>query len=156
MGMHLGKLETRYNENMQQENLLAGFVRKKVPRHEMHRELSCSLLRPSKRILRRAVSLGSDSLSLVQRLMRELDRSLVRVVVGEIKILTNTSLFSRPFSISHVPCQCNEAAHILAHSAELLISTVFINFAPNCIRKTLCFKNEEWRPIEDRFEKKAW
>jgi hypothetical protein len=97
--------------------------------------------------LRRAVSLAndegfdkamvvSDCLSLILRLQSsELDRSMVGVVVQDIKLLA-ASFAS--ISFSHVYRQCNESAHIMARSAEHFRSSIFRNFAPECIGKTLC------------------
>ncbi|KAI5001361.1 hypothetical protein ZWY2020_026011 [Hordeum vulgare] len=96
---------------------------------------------------RRAVSLASeegfdrilvvsDCLSLVQRLeSSELDRSMVGVVIQDIKNIC--SRFTDA-SFKHALRQCNEAAHVLARSAELFVSTIFRNSVPDCIRKTLC------------------
>jgi hypothetical protein len=74
------------------------------------------------------VMIGSDYLSLVQHLLsRQLDRSLVGVVVGDIKILANNFT---SFSINYVCRQCNEAAHILAlQFLETLPQNVFEVFA---------------------------
>jgi ribonuclease HI len=97
--------------------------------------------------LRRAVSIAdsggfgklmvvSDCLSLIQRVNSSaLDRSNVGVVVQDIKHL---ALSFNEISFSHVRRHCNESAHILARSAELFSSSVFRNFAPDCIRQTLC------------------
>jgi hypothetical protein len=97
--------------------------------------------------MRRAVSLAtdegfskiqvvSDCLSLVQRINSQVqDRSFVGVVVQDIKTIATGF---NEFSVYHVRHQCNESAHILARSAELFICSVFRNFAPDCIRKTLC------------------
>jgi hypothetical protein len=82
------------------------------------------------------VMVVSDYLSLVQRWQSpELDRSIVCVVIQDIKQLQTRS---SSFAITHVLCQCNVSAHILARSAELFRSTVFRNFTPKCIRETLC------------------
>jgi ribonuclease HI len=97
--------------------------------------------------LRRALSLAgdegfskimvvSDCLSLVQRVLApSMDRSSVGVVVQDIKALAQDF---EAFSLSHVFHQFNESAHILARSAERYVFFVFRNFAPDCIRKTLC------------------
>uniref|UniRef100_A0ACD5WXJ3 Uncharacterized protein n=1 Tax=Avena sativa TaxID=4498 RepID=A0ACD5WXJ3_AVESA len=97
--------------------------------------------------MRRAVSLAteegfskievvSDCLSLVQRINSQVqERSYVGVVVQDIR--TIASAFAE-FSVSHVRRHCNESAHILARSAEFFISSIFINFTSDCIRKTLC------------------
>jgi hypothetical protein len=97
--------------------------------------------------LRRAVSIAdsegfgklmvvSDCLSLIQRVNSSaLDRSNVGVVVQDIKHLALNFI---EISFSHVCRHCNESAHILARSAELFSSSVFRNFAPDCIRQTLC------------------
>jgi hypothetical protein len=96
--------------------------------------------------LRRAVSLAndegfdkamvvSDYLSLILRLQSsELDRSMVSVVVQDIKLAASFA----SISFSHVYRQCNESAHIMARSAKLFRSSFFRNFALECIRKTLC------------------
>jgi hypothetical protein len=96
---------------------------------------------------RRAVSLAaeegfdkvvvvSDCLSLIQRLhSTELDRSMVGVVIQDIK--HSCSRFT-DISFKHALRQCNEGAHVLACSAELFVSSIFRNSAPDCIRKTLC------------------
>jgi ribonuclease HI len=82
------------------------------------------------------IQVVSDCLSLVQRINSQVqDRSYVGVVVQDIKTIATSF---HEFSVSHVRRQCNESAHILARSAELFISSVFRNFAPDCIRKTLC------------------
>jgi hypothetical protein len=78
----------------------------------------------------------SNCLSLIQHLhASELDRSSVGVVVQDIKSLAAnfTSIL-----FDHVRRQYNESAHILARSAELFVSSIFRNSAPDCIRKTLC------------------
>jgi ribonuclease HI len=97
--------------------------------------------------LRRALSLAgdegfskimvvSDCLSLVQRVLApSVDRSSVGVVVQDIKALAQDF---EVFSLSHVYRQFNESAHILARSAERYVFSVFRNFAPDCIRETLC------------------
>jgi ribonuclease HI len=97
-------------------------------------------------VLRRALSLAddegicklvvvSDCLSAIQRIQSTaMDRRLVGVVIQDIKELANnTNIY-----FSHVRRQCNESAHILARSAEHFVSSVFRNFAPECIRMTLC------------------
>jgi hypothetical protein len=63
------------------------------------------------------------------------DRSCVGAIIQHIKSLASNF---ESISFSHVRHQCNESAHILARSAELFICSVFRNFAPDCIRKTLC------------------
>jgi ribonuclease HI len=78
----------------------------------------------------------SDCLSVIHRINSVMpDRSPVGVVIQDIKALANN--FS-DISFSHVYRQGNEAAHILARSAERFSSIVFKNFAPDCIRQTLC------------------
>jgi hypothetical protein len=82
------------------------------------------------------VMVVSDCLSLVQRLMSPAqDRSFVGVVCQDIKLLR--SGFTT-FSINHVSHHSNESAHILARSAEHFVSYSVRNFAPECIRRTLC------------------
>jgi hypothetical protein len=78
----------------------------------------------------------SDCLFLVQRLMSPAqDRSFVGVVCQDIKLLR--SGFTT-FSINHVSRHSNESAHILARSAEHFVSYLVRNFAPECVRRTLC------------------
>jgi ribonuclease HI len=78
----------------------------------------------------------SDCLSVIHRINSVMpDRSPVGVVIQDIKALANN--FS-DISFSHVYRQGNEAAHILARSGEGFSSIVFKNFAPDCIRQTLC------------------
>jgi ribonuclease HI len=96
---------------------------------------------------RRAVSLAveegfdkiivvSDCLSLIHRLQSlELDRSMVGLVVQDIKHIC--TCFAE-VSFMHALRQCNEAAHVLARSAERFVSCTFRLSAPECIRKTLC------------------
>jgi ribonuclease HI len=98
-------------------------------------------------VLRRALSLAddegicklvvvSDCLSAIQRIQSTaMDRRLVGVVIQDIKEFANN--FTNIY-FSHVRRQCNESAHILARSAERFVSSVFRNFAPECIRMTLC------------------
>ena len=82
------------------------------------------------------VIFASDCLSVVQRILSpKPDRSMVGVVVSEIKLLM-ASLASATFR--HVNRYLNEAAHILARSCDV-ISLGFISVsAPVSIRKTLC------------------
>jgi hypothetical protein len=78
----------------------------------------------------------SNGLSVIHRINSVMpDRSPVGVVIQDIKALANN--FSDT-SFSHVYCQGNEAAHILARSAERFSSIVSKNFAPDCVRQTLC------------------
>jgi ribonuclease HI len=97
--------------------------------------------------VRRAISLAgdegfgrlqvvSDCLSVIQRINSTMtDRSIVGVVVQDIKHLADSF---EEVSFTHVRRHCNESAHILARSAERFISSTFRNFAPDCIRQTLC------------------
>jgi ribonuclease HI len=97
--------------------------------------------------VRRAVSLAgdegfgklqvvSDCLSVIQRINSTMvDRSSVGVIIQDIKSLASNF---ESISFSHVRRQCNESAHILARLAESFISSTFRNFAPDCIRQSLC------------------
>ena len=97
--------------------------------------------------LRRAVSFArdegvdraifaTDCLSLVQRLHSSpLDRSVVGMVVGDIKLLA--SEFSS-VSFTHVKRSLNEAAHVLANSCSSVISSDIFHSAPEFIERTLC------------------
>jgi ribonuclease HI len=97
--------------------------------------------------VRRAISLAgeegfgkvlvvSDCLSVIQRINSTvIDRSVVGVIVQDIK---HSSGSFEEISFSHVRRHLNESAHILARSAKRFISSTFRNFAPDCIRKTLC------------------
>ena len=97
--------------------------------------------------LRRAVSLAaeegfrkllvvSDCLSVIQRVnFLSMDRGSAGVVIQDIKCLVSS--FSE-VSFSHVCHQFNVSAHILARSAEQFVSSIFRNFAPECIRETQC------------------
>ena len=97
--------------------------------------------------MRRALSLAceegfrklvvvSDCLSVIQHVnSSSVDRGPAGVVIQDIKHLATQ--FDE-ISFSHVRRQYNVAAHTLARSAERFISTVFRNFAPDCIRQTLC------------------
>jgi hypothetical protein len=82
------------------------------------------------------VMVVSDCLFLVQRLRSPAqDRSFVGVVCQDIKLLRSGFTI---FSINHVSHHSNESAHILARSAEHFGSYLVRNFAPECIRRTLC------------------
>ena len=79
----------------------------------------------------------SDCLSVIQRVnSSNVDRGPAGVVIQDIKHIATQ--FDE-ISFSHVLRQYNVAAHTLARSAEHFISTVFRNFAPDCIRQTLCY-----------------
>jgi hypothetical protein len=78
----------------------------------------------------------SECLSVIQHVNSStLDQSNVGVEVQDIKHLAHGFDES---TFSHVLLHCNESAHILAPAAECFISSVFRNFAPDCIRQTLC------------------
>lgn len=96
--------------------------------------------------IRRALSLAgeegyanlivaSDCLSLVQRLTAStLDRSAVGVVIQDILFLASTCT---SISFKHVSRSCNHVAHVLARSADQLVSSVSRFDTPDCIRETL-------------------
>ena len=85
----------------------------------------------------RKLMVVSDCLSVIQRVKHSsVDRGPAGVVIQDIKHLATQ--FDE-ISFSHVYRQFNVAAHTLARSAEHFLSTVFRNFAPECIRQTLCY-----------------
>jgi hypothetical protein len=82
------------------------------------------------------VIFASDCLSLIQRLKSAgPDRSPVGSVVMDIKFLV-AGFSSATFR--HVRRHLNKAAHILARTFDFSSSGFFSDFAPDCIRKTLC------------------
>jgi hypothetical protein len=78
----------------------------------------------------------SDCLSMIQQInSMAIDQSVVGVIMQDIK---HSSGSFEEISFSHVCRHLNESAHILARSIKRFISSTFRNFAPDCIRKTLC------------------
>jgi ribonuclease HI len=82
------------------------------------------------------VTFTSDCLSLIQRLSSpNPDRSPVGLVVKDIKRLV-AGFSSATFR--HVRRSLNEAAHTLARTCDVSGLGFIYDFAPDCIRKTLC------------------
>jgi hypothetical protein len=82
------------------------------------------------------VIFASDCLSLVQRVNSVApDRSMVGTVVRDIKDLI-TSFSSASFH--HVRRSLNEVAHTLARICNVSSVGFLSDFAPDCIRKTIC------------------
>jgi hypothetical protein len=77
------------------------------------------------------IILASDCLSVVQRVNSSTrDRSLVRVVVEDIKVMA-ASMSS--VTVRHISRLLNNSAHVLARRVELFGSSFFRNSVPNCI-----------------------
>jgi hypothetical protein len=82
------------------------------------------------------VIFASDCLSLIQLVNSWTpDRSPEGIVVAYIK--TQAAGFSSA-SFRHVHRSINGAAHILARSCDVSSSGFVLNYAPDCIRETLC------------------
>jgi hypothetical protein len=82
------------------------------------------------------VIFASDCLSLIQRLNSPTqDRSQVGSLIKDMKAMV--TCFSS-VTFRHVHRSLNEAAHILARSCTLVSLGFISDFAPECIRKTLC------------------
>jgi hypothetical protein len=83
-----------------------------------------------------SVIFASDCLTLIQRVnSRAPDRSPVGNVVADIKFLAAGFTTA---SFCYVHRSINGAAHILARTCDVSSSGFISDFAPDCIRETLC------------------
>jgi hypothetical protein len=79
---------------------------------------------------------ASDCLSLINKVKAvQLDRSPTGAIVHDIK--KKATMFAS-CTFKHVSRSCNEAAHILAKSAEHAASSCWFNVCPDEIRAIIC------------------